>query len=74
MRVDYDKVADSVYFRLKGERVVESVEISEGVIIDFDERGEICGIEVLAFSKRKLDLNQLVKCGDGELVSKVATT
>ncbi len=73
MRVDYDKVADSVYFKLKGEKVAESVEMSEGVIIDYDVKGEICGIEVLAFSKKNLDLNRLVKLGDEELVSEVAT-
>jgi uncharacterized protein YuzE len=74
VRVDYDKIADSVYFKLKGEKVAESVEISEGIVIDYDEQGEICGIEVLAFSKRNLDLNRLVKLGDEELVAEVATT
>jgi uncharacterized protein YuzE len=73
MRVDYDKVADSVYFKLKGEKVAESVEISEGVIIDYDEKGEVSGIEVLSFSKRNMDLNRLVKLGDEELVAEVAT-
>ncbi len=73
MRVDYDKVADSVYFRLRGEKVAESVEISEGVIIDYDKKGEVSGIEVLSFSKRNLDLNRLVKLGDEELVAEVAT-
>ncbi|MGY5876797.1 MAG: DUF2283 domain-containing protein [Candidatus Thorarchaeota archaeon] len=74
MRVDYDQVADSIYFKLKGEKVVESIEISEGVIVDYDEKGEICGIEVLAFSGRNLDLNRLVKLRDEELVAEVATT
>ena len=73
MRVEYDKEADSVYFRLRGEKVAESVEISEGVIIDYDKKGEVSGIEVLSFSKRKLDLNRLVKLGDEELVAEVAT-
>ena len=74
MQVDYDKVADSIYFKLRGGKAIESLEISEGVIIDYDEKGEICGIEVLAFSKRNLDLNRLMKLGDEELVSEVATT
>ncbi|MBN2230865.1 MAG: DUF2283 domain-containing protein [Candidatus Thorarchaeota archaeon] len=73
MQVEYDKVADSVYFRLKGNDVAESVEIAEGVVIDYDSKGEICGIEVLAFSKRDLDLNRLVRLRDEELVAEVAT-
>lgn len=73
MQVEYDQVADAIYFRLKGEDVSESVELSEGVIIDYDSKGGICGIEVLAFSKRNLDLNRLVKLRDEELVAEVAT-
>lgn len=74
MQVDYDQVADSIYFKLKGEKVAESAEFSEGIIIDYDEKGAICGIEVLAFSGRNLDLNRLVKLRDEELVAEVATT
>ncbi len=51
MQVEYDQVADAIYFRLKGKDVSESVELSEGVIIDYDSKGEVCGIEVLAFSE-----------------------
>lgn len=53
--------------------MAESIEISAGVIIDYDSKGEICGIEVLAFSKKTLDLNRLVKLRDEELVAEVAT-
>ncbi|MGY5873687.1 MAG: DUF2283 domain-containing protein [Candidatus Thorarchaeota archaeon] len=73
MQVEYDQVADAIYFRFKGEDVSESVELSAGVIIDYDSKGGICGIEVLAFSKRNLDLNRLVKLRDEELVAEVAT-
>lgn len=57
MRVEYDNVADSVYFKMREEVEVESVEISSGVIIDYDTDGEICGIEVLAFSEVLQTLN-----------------
>ena len=73
MQVEYDKVADSVYFRFKGDKVAESIEIGEGVVVDYSSNGGICGIEVLAFSKRNLDLNHLVKLRDEELVAEVAT-
>ncbi|TFG26428.1 DUF2283 domain-containing protein [Candidatus Thorarchaeota archaeon] len=29
--------------------------MSAGVVIDYDSKGELCGIEVLAFSKENLD-------------------
>ena len=73
MQVEYDQVADAIYFRFKGEDVSESVELSAGVVVDYDSNGRICGIEVLAFSKRNLDLNRLVKLRDEELVAEVAT-
>ena len=73
MQVEYDKVADSVYFRFRREDVVESVEMGEGVVVDYSSSGDICGIEILAFSKKDLDLNHLVKLRDEELVDEVAS-
>lgn len=72
MKVEYDQVADSIYFRLREEKVEDSVEISEGIVVDYNSSGEVCGIEVLGFSKRDLDLNRLVKLREDELVAKVA--
>ncbi|MHA1930206.1 MAG: DUF2283 domain-containing protein [Candidatus Thorarchaeota archaeon] len=73
MRVDYDEVADSIYFRLNGGVVADSIEMGEGVVVDYDAEGSVCGIEILAFSKRNLDLNRLVKMKDEELIAEVAT-
>lgn len=72
MRVDYDEVADSVYFKLNGGVVADSIEMGEGVVIDYDAEGSVCGIEILAFSNRNLDLNRLVKMKDEELIAEVA--
>ena len=73
MQVENDKVADSIYFRFRGAEVVENIEIGAGVIVDYSISGDICGIEVLTFSKKNLDLNYLVKLRDEELVAEVAT-
>ena len=51
MRVDYDEVADSIYFKLNGGVVADSIEMGEGVVVDYDAEGRVCGIEILAFSK-----------------------
>ena len=44
-------------------RVVDSVEVSEGVILDLDEKGRILGIEVLEYSKSGVDVDRLIKEG-----------
>ena len=74
MKVDYDQVADSIYFRLKGAEVSDSIEISDGIIVDYDSNHEICGIEMLLFSKRNLDLNRLLMLKDEELVAEVSNS
>ena len=40
--------------------IADSDEVSDGVIVDYDEGGNILGIEILEFSKKKIDLNELV--------------
>ncbi|MHA1654200.1 MAG: DUF2283 domain-containing protein [Candidatus Thorarchaeota archaeon] len=72
MRVDYDPVADALYFHIGGGQVVSSEEISPGVIVDYDEMGDVLGIEVLSYSKRKLDLDRLIRLSHEELVAEVA--
>jgi len=73
IKVEYDSVSDSVYFSFSGNEVAESDEVSEGIIVDYDSNKEISGIKILAFSKRGLDLNHLVKLRDDELVAEVAS-
>jgi uncharacterized protein YuzE len=50
----YDPEADAAYIRLADphlHRIVESEEVSPGVILDFTEDGRVVGIEVLHASK-----------------------
>ncbi len=67
--VKYDPQADALYIKIREGRVVDSEEIADGVIVDYDEEGNVVGIEVLEFSKRKLDLNELVIKGPRILVT-----
>ncbi|MEQ8975883.1 MAG: DUF2283 domain-containing protein [Coleofasciculus sp. C1-SOL-03] len=53
MRIDFDQETEAVYFRLKNSRIVESEEISPGIVYDFDENDTIVGIEILNLSKKK---------------------
>ncbi len=60
LRIRYDSVADAVYIRLSDKKVAESEEVSPGIIIDYSEEGEIVGIEILNFSKRRINLSEII--------------
>jgi uncharacterized protein YuzE len=61
MRLHVDKAADALYLRLDDSKIVESEEVSPGVVLDFNEHNQVVGIEMLNLSKRapKLDLSEL---------------
>ena len=50
MRIDFDQETEAVYFQRKDLRIVESEEISPGIVYDFDEDDTIVGIEILNLS------------------------
>jgi uncharacterized protein YuzE len=52
MRLKIDKENDALYFRLDEAAIVESEEVQPGVILDFNQEGQVVGIEILALSKR----------------------
>jgi uncharacterized protein YuzE len=52
MKIEYSKAADAIYVYFKENFVAKSKEIEDGVIIDFDEKGQLIGIEVLDVSQR----------------------
>ena len=52
MRVRTDAAADALYIRLEESAIVESEEVSPGVILDFDEGGRVVGIEILNVRQR----------------------
>lgn len=52
MKIEYSKQADAIYVYFKEEYVASSKEIEDGIVIDFDEQGQLVGIEVLDVSKR----------------------
>ncbi len=52
MRLEIDKISDSLYFRLHEKKIVESEEVQPGVILDYDENNQVVGVEFLTVSKR----------------------
>jgi YD repeat-containing protein len=52
MKATYDPKTDTLSLELKSGPVAESDENKPGVILDYDEDGNLIGIEVLDASKR----------------------
>jgi len=59
MRLSYFPDTDSLYIDLSEEPSVESREISEGIVLDYDAAGQLVGIDIDEASKR-VDLDKLV--------------
>lgn len=59
MKLNYYPDTDSLYIDLSPRPSVESHEVSEGVVLDYDEDGNLVGIDIDNAS-RKLDLSEVV--------------
>ena len=51
MKLNYYPETDSLYINLSEKKSVDSKEVSKGVVIDFDESGNIVGIDIDYASK-----------------------
>ncbi|TFG01517.1 MAG: DUF2283 domain-containing protein [Promethearchaeota archaeon] len=71
MEFSFDKVADALYLRFSYEEVESTEEIDKGLIIDYGKENHIVGIEILNFSDRKLDLNDLIQLHAEEIIPMV---
>jgi len=72
MEFSFDKVANALYIRFSNERILNSDEIAEGIIIDYSLDNNIVGVEILNFTDRKLNLNDLVQMNAEELIPTLA--
>lgn len=54
MKLRVDKSADALHLRLDDSTIADSEDVSPGVILDYNESGEVVGVEVLRLSKVKL--------------------
>ena len=58
MKIEYFPDTDSMYIDLSEQTSVDSVEVSDGVVIDYDSGGNIVGIDIDQ-AKKKLNLKEL---------------
>ena len=57
MKLHVDKESDALYLRLDDSPIVESEEVSPGIVLDYNESNEVTGIEMLHLSKRSSSPN-----------------
>lgn len=46
-KFEYDPDANAAYIRFSSEAILESEEVSAGIVLDYDREGHIVGMEVL---------------------------
>ena len=62
MKLNYHPETDSLYIDLAEQPGVDSREVSEGIVLDYDAEGNLVGIDIDNAS-RKVELGRLVLTG-----------
>jgi uncharacterized protein YuzE len=57
MRLKIDREADALYLRLDDSPIIESEEVSPGVVLEFNSQNQVVGVEMLHLSQRAPGLN-----------------
>ena len=57
MKLQLDRQADALYLRLDDSTIVESEEVSPGIILDYNAAQEVVGVEMLRLSQRAPNLD-----------------
>jgi len=57
VRLKVDQAADALYLRLDESSIVESAEVSPGVVLDYNGQNQVVGVEILNLSRRTPQLN-----------------
>lgn len=58
MKVHYDEKSDAIYMRLDDSTIIDSQEVEPGIILDFNDKKQVVGIEILKV-KRHVPLANL---------------
>ena len=53
MKIDYDTVADAIYFTIKSGKISKSIKIDDRLIVDLSAKGDVVGIELLDTSSKQ---------------------
>ncbi len=58
MKITYDKIADAMYIYLNKAKVFKTVQITDRLLIDVDNDGNVIGIEILDASDQIKQIKQ----------------
>jgi len=64
----FDKIANTLYIKFSQEAVKDTEEIGEGIIVDYNENGLVIGIEILNYTGRNINLNEIVQLNAEEII------
>jgi uncharacterized protein YuzE len=59
MNINYHADTDSLYIDLSSNTSIESREVAEGIVLDYDTNGNLVGIDIDNASK-KLNLSEII--------------
>ncbi len=59
MKINYYKATDSLYISLSSKPGADSMEVSEGIVLDYDANGNLVGIDIDNASN-KVDLREVI--------------
>ncbi len=59
MKLNYYRETDSLYIDLSSKPSVDSREVSEGIVLDYDAEGKLVGIDIDNAS-HKIDLKEVI--------------
>ena len=52
MKVHFDEKVDALYFRLDDSKIVDSEEVKPGIVLDYNDKNQVVGVEILDVKKR----------------------
>ena len=52
MKVHFDEKIDALYFRLDDSKIVDSEEVKPGIVLDYNDKNQVVGVEILNVKKR----------------------
>ncbi len=68
MEFSFDKVADVLHINFSNEKIINTEEVNSGIIIDYGKKQKIIGIEILNYSKRNINLNEIIQLSSEEII------
>ena len=59
MKINYYPDTDSLYIEFTEKESSDSIEISEGIVLDYDQEGSLVGMDI-DNAEKKVNLNELI--------------